>query len=377
MTKARFTKMKITGLNALVPDYPRSIDEDIAHFDNNPAKLARAKKIVGYGTRYTGPPGCTPTDLALASARRLLADMKVEPGEIDALFCVMQKPDYPQPGSSFIIHRTLGLPKTCACLDINQGCPGFVYALWTAGGLLENGGCRKILIVTGDAYRASPDLRSRLLFCDAGAAALVEYDDKAGPSFFNLGADGNCYEAIIIPAGGFRLPVAADVLDLTVHDKQGEDLKLTDDYLDGLEVFNFSIREVPPNVTELLEYAGLRPEEIGFAAFHQANKQIVDHIAGKSGLTPEQYSTLTFSEYGNQSSASVPGVLAHILGGRAAGEKIKTLMCGYGIGAAWASCVTDLDHIHCPGVIKEKFENPPGREDLINYWQKRIGGHND
>lgn len=377
MTKARFTKMKITGLNALVPDYPRSIDEDIAHFDNNPAKLARAKKIVGFGTRYIAPSGCTPTDLALASARRLLTDMAVDPGQIDAVFCVMQKPDYPQPGSSFIIHKSLGLPKTCACLDINQGCPGFVYALWVAGGLLESGSCRKILIVTGDAYCASPDLGSRLLYCDAGAAALVEYDDQAGPSFFNLGADGGAYEAIIIPAGGFRLPVEADVLDLVVPSRQGGELKLTDDYLDSLEVFNLSIREVPPNVTELIEDAGLSPGEIDFAAFQQTTKQTVDHIAGKSGLKPEQYSTRTFSEYGNQSSASVPGVLAHILGQRAAGEKIKALLCGYGIGAAWASCITDLDHINCPGVIKEKFDHQPSREDLINHWKKIIGGSDD
>ena len=51
---------------------------------------------------------------------------------------------------------------------------------------------------------------------------------------------------------------------------------MTNCYFDGLKVFNFRAREVPPNVRGLLDYAGLKPEDIDFAAFHQTNKQIVD-----------------------------------------------------------------------------------------------------
>lgn len=374
MAKVRYTKMKITGLSTVVPDYPRSVDDDIAEFDNNPAKLARAKKIVGYGTRYTCPPGCTPTDLAVASAKHLVEGMKLDVNEIDALICVMQNPDYSRPGSSFIIHKELGLSKNCACLDLNQGCPGFVYGLWMAGSLLESGAGRKIMVTTGDFYESSPSLKGRLLFGDAGASALVEYDEEAGPSYFNLGSDGHCYDSIIKPAGGVRLPIDQDVLDLRIPDKQGGDMLLTDGYLDGLEVFNFSIREVPPNVVELYEFTGIKPEDIDFAAFHQANKQIVDHIAAKSGLREDQYSTRTFSEYGNQSSTSVPGVIAHLLSERVSSERLKVLLCGYGIGATWASCITDLDHIYCSGVVRQKFDGLPTRQEIIEYWTKRIGG---
>ncbi|MDR1656432.1 MAG: ketoacyl-ACP synthase III [Deltaproteobacteria bacterium] len=377
MTKARFTKMKISGLSVVVPDYPQSIDDHIDYFDHDPAKLARAKKIVGYGTRYTSPPGCTPTDLCLAAGRRLIGDMKIDLDEIDALICVMQKPDFSQPGSSFIIHKYFQLPKTCACLDLNQGCPGFVYGLWLAGSLLESGSCRKILLFTGDYYDSSPKLRNRLLFGDAAAAMLVEYDKEPKPSYFNLGADGSSYDLIINPSSGARLPIRQDLLDLVVSDRQGDELKLIDGYLDGLEVFNFSIREVPPNVTELFEYAGLIASDIDFAAFHQANKQIVNHIATKSGLRKDQYSVLTFSEYGNQSSASVPGVLAHMLKERAATGQLKVLLCGYGIGAAWASCITELAHIYCSGIIKEKFDNMRTREEEISFWIKRISGANN
>lgn len=377
MSKVKYTKMKISGLTMVVPDYPQTIDDHLDYFDNDPAKLARAKKIVGYGTRYTGPLGCTPTVLAGAAGERLIRDMSLDPQEIDALICVMQKPDFSQPGSSFILHQRLGLAKTCACLDLNQGCPGFVYGLWLAGSLLESGASRKILVVTGDYYDSAPHLRSRLLFGDAGAAALVEYDEKAAPSYFNVGSDGNYHEFIVNPASGARIPIRQDVLDLVVQDKQGDKLTLVDGYLDGLEVFNFSIKEVPPNVLELFEFAGITPSEIDFAAFHQANKQIVDHIARKAGLRPDQYSSLTFSEYGNQSSASVPGVIAHLLKDRAASEKLKVLLCGFGMGAAWASCVTELDHIYCSGIVLEKFDNLRTRAEEIAFWVKRISGVDD
>ena len=371
MPFSKFTKMKMTGLNVVIPDYPRSIDEDIAEFDHDQAKLARAKKVVGYGTRYSCPPGLTPADLALAAAESLIEDLGLDRAGIEALVCVTQKPDFTQPGSSFFLHHRLGLAKNCACLDLNQGCSGFVYGLWLAGSLLESGAVRRVLLLTADYCPPDGQARNRLLFGAAGAAAWLEYDEAAPESFFSLGADGGGYEDIIIPAGGARLPIQADVLGLTIEDRQGGRTNLIDGYIDGLEVFNFSVREVPPNVRGLLDYAGLEAEDVAFAAFHQANKQIVDSIAAKSGLAKEQYSTRTFSEYGNQSSVSVPGVLAHILAERAARERLKVLLCGYGIGAAWASCLTDLDHIHCR-LIKRKFDDLRSREEEIAYWVRRI-----
>jgi 3-oxoacyl-[acyl-carrier-protein] synthase-3 len=366
--------MKLTGLTVVVPDYPRSIDDDLSEFDNDAAKLARAKKQIGFGIRYNCPPGCTSTDLTVSATELLLKEMAISAETIDALICVMQRPDHTEPGSSFIIHKKLGLPKSCACLDINQGCPGFIYGLWIAGSLLESGACRRVILTTADVFD-SPSSRNRLLFGDAGTAALIEFHEHAGPSFFNLCADGNHHEAIIRPANGARLPIGSDLLELEIPVSQGgSPIRLINVYLNGLEVFNFSIGEVPTNVKELLAFAGIKPEDLDFAAFHQANKQIVDHIASKVGLSKTQYSTRTFSEYGNQSSASVPGVIAHILAPIATTTKLKVLLCGYGIGAAWASCITELDCLRCSGVTKLKYTDLPSREDLIKYWKSKIGG---
>lgn len=370
MVKSRFEHLKLAGLSVVVPDNPRSIDEDLDLFDSDPDKLARAKKTLGLGLRYRCPEGITPTDLGREAARRLLDDMAVEPGEIDALIAVVTKPDYPYPGAAFVLHGALGLPSSCVALDLNHGCPGFIYGLWTAGGLLESGAARKILLVAADYHQSPHPLRSRILFGDAGAAALLTSDDAAGPSWFNLQSDGRGLSTIIRPGGGARLPMDRDLLELEVKTPAGDPVGLLDEFLDGFGVFDFATREAPPNVKALLEYAQVPLEEIDFAAFHQANRQIVDRVAAKIGLKPEQYSTRTFSEFGNQSTASVPGVLAHLLSEHISSGRRRVLLSAFGVGAGWASAVMDLDRVRCAGVLKLKLTPQRSRAEEIAHWEK-------
>ena len=157
MTQSRFQRVKISGLSVVVPDYPRRIDDDLdEYFDGNPSKLARAKKQVGFGTRYVAPEGCTTVDLCEAAARRLLEDMKIDVKDLDAVIVVIQSPDYLEPASACVIHQRLNLPKTCAVMDINHGCPGYVYGLWVASALVAGGACRKLLLLAGDRYPYFP-----------------------------------------------------------------------------------------------------------------------------------------------------------------------------------------------------------------------------
>jgi 3-oxoacyl-[acyl-carrier-protein] synthase-3 len=189
MVKSRFSKMRVAGFTVVVPDNPRAIEEDLALFDHDPAKLARSKKVIGFGTRYLGVEGLTGTDLCVAAARRLINGLNLDVGDLDALICAIQKPDYIQPGPSFLAHRDLGLSKNCAVFDLNHGCSGFLYGLWLAGGLLEGGAARKIMLLAGEHFSYTPGQRDSLLFCDAGSATLVEYDPQAPPSWFNIQAD--------------------------------------------------------------------------------------------------------------------------------------------------------------------------------------------
>ena len=385
MAQSSFRQVRLSGLSVVVPDYPRHIDDDLEEFfEGSPSKLARAKKQVGFGTRYVAPEGCTTVDLCEAAARRLLADMGVKAEDLDAVVFAVQRPDYINPGSGASIHRRLGLPKSCVFVDLNHGCPGFIYALWLAAALTASGAGRRTLVLAGDCYPRLPAMEetksrsaARLMFGDGGAAALVERDPAAPPMFFDLGADGRNMEALIVPAGGARLPIGRDIAGLTFADRQGQPYHLTLNHMDAMAVFNFSVQEPPASLKALLAYAGTALEEVDFVAIHQANKQIVDSVAAKAGLKPHQYSTATFTAYGNQSTASVPAVAAHLLAEKISRGRLKVALCGFGVGLAWGSCLLELDHIYCSGVLKLKFDGLRGRAEEIAYWVKAIGGDNE
>jgi len=383
MAKSHFSKVKISGLSVVVPDYMYSADDALDEFfEGNPAKLARAKKQVGLGTRFVAPEGCTTTDVCEAAARELIEGMDLDLAEIDALVFVVQYPDHINPGSGCVMHRRLNLPQTCAVVDINHGCPGYVYGLWLASSMVESGACRKVLLLAGDLYpHQFPAMKSpkkshsasKLMFGDGGSATLVEYAPEGSESHFVMGADGQGLEALVVPAGGARLPIDHDVLDLFFNDRQGQPYNLTLNYMNAMDVYNFSVTIPPANIAELLAYSGARLEDVDFVAIHQANKQIVDSVAAKAGLKPEQYSTSTFSTYGNQSTTSVPSGIAHVLAEKVSSGGQNVMLCGFGVGLAWGSALIKLDRIYCPGVVRKKFENIRTREEEIAYWIKQLG----
>ena len=59
----------------------------------------------------------------------LITNKRIEKEEIDALVLVTQSPDHFMPPTSNIIQGKLGLKKDMICLDINQGCAGFIIGL--------------------------------------------------------------------------------------------------------------------------------------------------------------------------------------------------------------------------------------------------------
>ena len=50
------------------------------------------------------------------------------------------------------------------------------------------------------------DRQTAFIFGDAGAAILIEADERFGKSYFSLNTDGSKEDFIKIPAGGYRKP---------------------------------------------------------------------------------------------------------------------------------------------------------------------------
>lgn len=346
MPKTKFESIRISGIHVCAGPELRKLDDLAELCDNDPALLQRLRKMTGIEQRRVAPVGVTTLDMGEAAANSLLQELDIAVESIDAILFVTQTADHWQPCNANLLHGRLGCRKSAAAMDINQGCSGWVYGLYTACCMISAGGCQRILLLAGDTVSQSihPQDRAVLpLFGDACAASIVEASDAAGCSWFSLHSDGKGHQAISIPAGGYRRPLDAST-SVSETDADGNVRTPANLHMNGLEVFNFTLREEPLAINELLEYSGQSIEKVDYFVFHQASRFILDNLCRKLKLPVEKVAGDTLTYYGNQSSASVPAGICEVLKKASSGrESTARLLCsGFGVGLSWASCLLDL-----------------------------------
>jgi 3-oxoacyl-[acyl-carrier-protein] synthase-3 len=109
-----------------------------------------------------------------------------------------------------------------------------------------------------------------------------------------------------------------------------------DTHMKGMEVFGFSITDVPKLLKEFLNYFEKDIQEYDMVVLHQANRYIINQIARKLKV-PEEKLAISIHKYGNTSSNSIPLALADYYGGKK-GRLVNILMSGFGAGLSWAVC---------------------------------------
>ena len=378
--QALFKNVKISGISSVIPTKEIDIEDEKEFYGNSDKKIARIKEIVGLSKRRVVSKNVTASDLCTQAASTLISEMKINISDIDALVFVVQNPDYICPATACIIHKNLELGANCIAFDVNQGCAGYVYGLYIASSLIEGGSCKKVLLCAGDTFSIHCNVKNRVtapVFGDAGSATLLEYSPEETSSYYSLGADGNGYEHIIIPAGGATIPFMPNENDILFEDIQcGPTVtNLSDLHMDGLEIFNFTMNVVPENIKSVLNLSGETPETIEKLYLHQANKQIIQTVASMSGFDVEKAPYKTVQNYGNQTIASIPCAICDDYSKEEFSKNLKVLLSGFGIGLAWGSCCLNLDNIYCSGI--REFDNSvqvESRENLISKWKKKLKG---
>lgn len=171
-------------------------------------------------------------------------------------------------------------------------------------------------------------------------AALIEKNEKYGQSFFSLNSDGSRGDLIKIKSGGYRFPSSIESVKERVVDDHGN--ISTDEHgaMNGADVFNFVIEEIPNDVKNILDKAGITKEDPDFFVFHQANAFMNGYLAKKMKLPADKVPSC-IREFGNTSSVSIPLTMVSQLKGKMEGSK-KVLLCGFGVGMSWASTVMDF-----------------------------------
>ena len=356
MAKCSFDQVKISGVVTCVPPFEKCIDDELELFGGNVKQIARLKKTIGLDRRRVVEAGTTAADLCCAAAERLLEAADLQADVVDALIFVTQTPDYIQPCNAAVLHGRLNLPASCAALDVNLGCSGYVYGLWLAHMMVSSGGCDRVLLLAGDTISRLVNAKDRAvapLFGDGGSATLVERSAVAQSAWFCLETDGKGFDKLIVPAGGQRCPSTAET-QVEETDEGGNVRCAENLFMDGAEVFNFSIKTEPQAVRDLVEYAGLDLDAVDYFVFHQANRYILGNITKRLKLDPEKVPMQTVERYGNQSSASIPSALCGELGEvlTVGGEPRRVLLSGFGVGLSWGSVILDLGDLSVCEIIE-------------------------
>lgn len=293
----------------------------------------RIREKVGIVQRHISSENETVLDLAVQSSEKVFRDY--DRSKIDFILFCTQSPDYFLPTTACILQEKLGLRKNIGAVDFNLGCSGFVYGLAFAKGLVTAGIASSILLVTSETYTKHihpKDKGNRCLFGDASASVIVEKDIMAGDYRFCLGTDGSGAENLIVKKGGFRT-------DFTVnpnHEFDPENL-----YMNGPEIFNFTIEKIPGLIKETLDENKLNLDDIDYFVFHQANSFMLNYLRRKTKIPTEKF-YIDMEKTGNTVSATIPIALKNMFDKGMLKEGNRILMAGFGVGYSWGATIIDF-----------------------------------
>lgn len=338
-------KYNNVGISALSACVPKQVIDNY-HYDLDIWPEEEIRKVVDkvgvVERRFADDKTCS-SDLCFAAAEKLIADNGIDRNEIDLLVFLSQTPDYRMPATSILLQDRLGLPVSTMAFDISLGCSGFINALSIVYAMMQNQGFHKALLLDGETRSkvySRKDRREAFIFGDAGVAALIERDEKFGESHFSLNSDGSRGNLIMIPGGGYRNMSSIETLKEKVVDEYGNVRTDENGYMNGADVFNFVIVEVPKDIKRLIAASGDDIQKMDYYVFHQANAFINNYIAKKMKLDKERI-PWTIQKYGNTSSVSVPLTIVSELKDNMQGKK-KLMLSAFGVGMAWATAIVSF-----------------------------------
>ncbi len=351
MSLISFNNVGISGLAAAVPSGVIHNYQHDEWFKKEDVKEV-VDKIGVKERRFVDDKTCS-SDLCYAAAEDLFTGMEINRDEIDLLIFISQTPDYRMPATSILLQERLKLSRSTIAFDINLGCSAFLYGLTLAYSMISSGTVKKALILNGETRSkvySQKDRKTAFLFGDAGVAALVEGGSKFGRSWFSLNSDGARESLIKIPAGGYRNMSSSESVKEKVVDEYGNMRSDEQGYMNGADVFNFVIREVPKDYKRLIEYSGIDVSTIDYFVFHQANSYINGFLAKKMKLPIEKIPS-TIEKYGNTSSVSIPLTIVSELN-KDLNDHKRLLLSGFGVGLSWGTAVLDVDGCYIGEIIE-------------------------
>lgn len=280
------------------------------------------------------------SDLAVKAAEKLFAEHGIAPSSIDFILLCTQSPDYFLPTTACLVQERLGLSTSVGALDFNLGCSGFVYGLSLAKGLILGGMAKNILLITAETYSKyihPKDKGNRTIFGDAAAATLVATDGFGEIQNFSFGTDGRGANNLIVKTGGLRHPNKANDLKF---DEAANPISSDHLFMDGSEIFNFSLESVPMLVEQTLAVNDTVKDNIDLFVFHQANRYMMNFLRKKIKIEEDRF-YYCLENVGNTVSSTIPIALNEAQKENKLNGNV--LLAGFGVGYSWAGTVIKIN----------------------------------
>jgi len=324
----------IKGISYYLPEKIVTNQDLVKDFPEWTAEKVAAK--IGVLERHIAADNETAGDMAVKAAKRLFAETYLKPSDIDFVMLCTQSPDYFLPTTACIIQDKLGIPVRSGAIDFNLGCSGFVYGLALAKGLITGRIAKNVLLLTSETYSKyihSLDKTNRTIFGDAATATVISDNGFAEILDFSLGTDGNGADRLIVRSGGHKFPNSKNDLKF---DEGNNPVSSDHLFMDGTEIFNFTLEMVPELVNETLLVNSINQDEIDLFVFHQANKYMLNFLRRKIQI-PENKFYYYMEKVGNTVSSTIPIALYEAIKDKSIDHIHNiVLIAGFGVGYSYA-----------------------------------------
>lgn len=271
------------------------------------------------------------SDMAAKAAKDALKNAGLEAKDIDLIIVATITPDMFFPSTACLLQNKLGAGHVPA-FDIAVACSGYVYGLTIADKFIKNGSCKHALVVAAEKLSAVTDWEDRstcVLFGDGAGAAVLGQVDEGGILGAHLGADGSKGDLLQLPAGGSRMPASIKTVENKLHTIK----------MEGNVLFKHAVKIMADAALAVTEPLGLKGDDIDIIIPHQANIRILNALAKRMGVDPEEKVYLNIEKYGNMSAASSAVALTEAVEEGRIKKGDTILMDAFGGGLTWGALV--------------------------------------
>ena len=283
----------------------------------------------GISERRISEPDQPASYFAIRSAQQALETARVRPEDVEMVCVATVTGDKLFPSTSCIVQDAIGAKNACA-FDIGAACAGFIFALEVISGMIRVGSINNALVVGVDVLTRFVDWTDRptcILFGDGGGAVYVEAgEEDRGLIATVIKSDGSGAKHIDIESGGSLYPI----------DRPWSKGKRPGIYMEGREVYRFAVKAMGDSCCDVLEKAGICPNDVDLFVPHQANLRIIKAASKRLSL-PEEKVFVNVNKYGNMGAGSIPVALfeAEQEGRLKKGDIVMTV--GFGAGLVWGA----------------------------------------